>query len=112
MCGKLQYWLLHHTGGKKNILGDWSGWGLVPAAASPCCFYREADDVACVVHGDDFTLEGPADAPKDIAEEMRQFWIIKVRAVLGPLAFHDKGGIDPKPCRPMDGGLPSARGRS
>ena len=64
--------------------------GFVPGEASPCCFYREADDAACVVHGDDFTFEGPPYGLKAIAEEMRQFWIIKVRAVLGPEASDDK----------------------
>ena len=37
-----------------------------------------------------FTFEGPPDALKAIAEEMRQFWIIKVRAVLGPEASDGK----------------------
>ena len=31
--------------------------GFVVGAASPFSFYREKDDVACVVHGDDFTFE-------------------------------------------------------
>ena len=64
--------------------------GFVAGEASPCCFWREADDVSCVVHGDDFTFEGPLDALKAIAEEMRQLWIVKVRAVLGPEPTDDK----------------------
>ena len=70
--------------------------GFVPGGASPRCFWREADDVSCVVHGDDFTFEGPPDALKAIAKEMRQFWIVKVRAVLGPEPTDDKEVSIPK----------------
>ena len=64
--------------------------GFVVEETSPCRFYREGDDVSCVGHGDDFTFEGPPDALKAIAEEMRQFWIVKVRAALGPEPADDK----------------------
>ena len=33
--------------------------GFKPGEASPCCFYNKATEVSCVVHGDDFTFEGP-----------------------------------------------------
>ena len=64
--------------------------GFVGGEASPCCFYTETGDVACVVHVGDLTFEGPPDALKTIAENMQMFWIINVRATLGPDASEDK----------------------
>ena len=58
--------------------------------ASPCCFYREADDVSCVVHGDDFTFESPPEALLEIAEALKKVWLVKVRAMLGPEPKGDK----------------------
>ena len=64
--------------------------GFKAGEGSPCCFYRKRDDVACVVHGDDFTIEGPSESLKEIADAMTKFWLIKVRAVLGPELTDDK----------------------
>ena len=94
VCGKLQYWLY----GMRPASHGWQeeytrrlvGMGFVVGWASPCWLYREADDASCVVHGDDFTFEWPRDALTAIEEEMRQFWIVKVRAVLGPEPTDDK----------------------
>ena len=58
--------------------------GFVAGVGSPCCFERKSDGVACVVHDDDFTFEGPADALKKVAHDLRKVWITKVRAMLGP----------------------------
>ena len=58
--------------------------GFVAGVGSPCCFERKADGIACVVHGDDFTFEGPPEALKKVAEDLRKVWNIKVRATLGP----------------------------
>jgi len=55
-----------------------------------CCFERKTDGVACVVHGDDFTFEGPPWALKKVADDLRKVWIIKVRANLGPEPSDDK----------------------
>ena len=51
---------------------------------------RASDDVACAVHGDDFTFEGPPEALTSVAAALRKFWLIKVRVVLGPDASDDK----------------------
>ena len=32
--------------------------GFANGVASPCCFYHKEKDLACVVHGDDFTCLG------------------------------------------------------
>ena len=66
------------------------GLGFVARKASPCCFLLRADDVACVVHGDDFTFEGPPGALKAITSEMMKNWIVKVRTVLRPEPIDDK----------------------
>ena len=42
------------------------------------------------MHGDDFTFEGPADALSRIPDELREFWLIKVRGLLGPDSTDDK----------------------
>ena len=64
--------------------------GFKPGEASPCCFYREEDDVCCVVHGDDFTFEGPPQALKEVTASLQKVWLVKVRATLGPEATDDK----------------------
>ena len=43
-----------------------------------------------VVHGDDFVFEGPSDVFKEIADALRKYWIIKVRATIGPDPKDDK----------------------
>ena len=43
-----------------------------------------------VVHGDDFTFEGLADALAGIPDELRTFWLMKVRGLLGPDSTDDK----------------------
>ena len=64
--------------------------GFEPGEAAPCCFYREADDVCCVVHGDDFTFEGPPEALKEVTAALQKVWLIKGRATLGPEPSDDK----------------------
>ena len=64
--------------------------GFKPGEASPCCFCREEDDVCCVVHGDDFTFEGPPKALEEVTASLKEVWLIKVRAMLGPEAKDDK----------------------
>ena len=64
--------------------------GFVAGAASPCCFYRASDDVACVVHGDDFTFEGEPSSPQEVAKALAKVWLVKVRGVLGPDPGNDK----------------------
>ena len=64
--------------------------GFVAGVASPCCFYRKEDDVSCVVHGDDFTFEGPPDSLLGISAALQKVWLVKVRAMLGPEKGDDK----------------------
>lgn len=46
--------------------------------------------MACVVHGDDSTFEGPLEAVKNVAEDLRMVGVIKFRATLGPEPGDDK----------------------
>ena len=64
--------------------------GFKLGEASPCCFYRKEDDVCCVVHGDDFAFEGPPKALEEVTASLKEVWLIKVRATLGPEATDDK----------------------
>ena len=93
VCGLLNYWLYGmrpaSNGWQEEYTKQLSLLGFKPGVASPCCFYRAADDVCCVVHGDDFTFEGPPDALKEVAEALRKVWLVKVRAILGPEPWGD-----------------------
>ena len=64
--------------------------GFTAGVASPCCFHRAVDEVSCVVHGDDFTFEGPPEALQAVTQELRKVWLVKVRATLGPEPEDDK----------------------
>ena len=73
-CGQLQYWLY----GMRPASHGWEAEhtrqleavGFVAGAASPCCFHRASDHVACVVHGDDFTFEGEPSSLQEVAEAL------------------------------------------
>ena len=66
-------------------------------AASPCCFHRERDDVACVEHGDDFTFEGEPSSLQEIAEPLAKVWLVKVGGGVGPDPKDYKEILDPQP---------------
>ena len=93
-CGRLNYWLYGMRPASKGWETEYTkrlqALGFIPRKASPCCFYRQADDVSVVVHGDDFVFEGPSDVFKEIANALRKYWIIKLRATIGPDAKDDK----------------------
>ena len=40
--------------------------------------------MSVVVHGDDFVFEGPSGVFDDVVKDLKEYWIIKVRAILGP----------------------------
>lgn len=94
ICGRLNYWLY----GMRPVSKGWEAEytkrrkmiGLLPGRASPCCFHRSEDGVSVVVHGDDFVFEGPSSSFPKIVEALRKYWIIKIRATLGPDKKDDK----------------------
>ena len=94
VCGLLGFWLYAMRpaphGWQEEYTRQLENTGFVAGVVSPCCFERKADGIACVVLGDDFTFEGPPEALKKLAEDLRKVWIIKVRTTLGPEAGDDK----------------------
>ena len=46
--------------------------------------------MACVVHGDDFVFEGDVVALDVLPDQLREFWLIKKRGLLGPESGDDK----------------------
>ena len=86
----LQYWLYGMRpashGWQDEYTKQLTEIGFVAVSASHCCFYRASDDVSCVVHGDDFTFEGPPNSLLGISAALTKVWLAKVRAMLGPEA--------------------------
>ncbi len=93
-CGLLNYWLYGMRpashGWQEEYTKQLEEIGFVAGVASPCCFYRAEDDVCCVVHGDDFTFEGPQEALEGVTKALQKVWLVKVRATLGPEPKDDK----------------------
>ena len=94
VCGLLGFWLYGMRpashGWQEEYTRQLENLGFTTGVGSPCCFERKSDGVACVVHGDDFTFEGPPEALEWVADDLRKVWIIKVRATLGPEPKDDK----------------------
>ena len=65
------------------------GVGFVRGSATPVAFWHPERDLLCIVHGDDFTFSGDEGDLRWIAEKMKQWFELKVRALLG-------GGVDDK----------------
>ena len=94
VCGLLGFWLYGmrpaSAGWQEEYTRQLENLGFTTGIGSPCCFERKSDGVACVVHGDDFTFEGPPEALEKVADDLRKVWMIKVRATLGPEPKDDK----------------------
>ena len=60
--------------------------GRLPHAAST----GKQMTASCVVHGDDFTFEGPREALRGAAAALEQVRLLKAHATLGPEASDDK----------------------
>ena len=94
ICGKLNFWLY----GFRPAASAWErhysslleGVGFRRGKSSPVIFYQPQRSVSCVVHGDDFTLEGEEDDLNWIQKLMKSWFDIKVRARLGPEEKDDK----------------------
>ena len=67
--------------------------GFARGLGSAVVFFHAERDIACVCHGDDFTLVGDEKNLKWIERLMRSWFEIKVRAVLGPDANDDKEAV-------------------
>ena len=94
MCGRLVYWLY----GCRPAAQAWEnfyaekleGVGFKRGDACGVVFYNEERDLTCVCHGDDFTCVGEEEELNWLATEMKKWFELKVRGVLGPEAKDDK----------------------
>jgi hypothetical protein len=94
VCGKLNYWLY----GFRPAASAWErhysslleGVGFRRGLASPVIFHHPGRDMSCVVHGDDFTIEGEDGDLNWIQKELKSWFDIKVRGRLGPEPEDDK----------------------
>ena len=57
--------------------------GFVRGKAAPTVFFNPKTGVRCVVHGDDFTFTGCDIDLADMVKEMKSWYEIKVRAIVG-----------------------------
>ena len=64
--------------------------GFERGAASACCFYHTAKDIAIVVHGDDFTALGEDEDLNWYESELSKYFELKIRGRVGPEASDDK----------------------
>jgi hypothetical protein len=93
-CGILNYWLY----GCRQAAQAWEEHysdklekvGFERGKASPVVFAHRQKDLTCVVHGDDFTFEGEDEDLRWILSEMRGWFEVKLRGVLGPEPEDDK----------------------
>jgi hypothetical protein len=87
VCGRLLRWLYGMRGaaqGWETEFGEkLESIGFTKGKSTPVVFHRDSDDTMLVVHGDDFTFLGYPESLKDILTQMKEWWDIKLRAVVG-----------------------------
>ena len=86
-CGRLRRWLygMRPAGQawEKDYTERLEGIGFERGKAAPTAFFNSKTKVRCVVHGDDFTFLGYPDALEEVAENMKSWYLLKIRGVLG-----------------------------
>ena len=94
MCGKLVFWLYGFrpaaAAWEKFYSEELEGCGFSRGIACGVVFYHEERDIACGVHGHDFTLVGCAEDLLWRKDLMTSWLEIKVRALMGPDPSDDK----------------------
>ena len=87
-CGKLVFWPYGMRPAARGWEDDYKDRmidiGFAEGRAAPTDMVNESTEVRLVVHGDDFTFLGPEVELHKIAEEMKTWYELKVRGVLGP----------------------------
>ena len=94
-CGKLNYWLY----GFRPAAAAWEkhysqlleGVGFVKGRSCGVVFHHPERDVSLAVHGDDFTFCGYCEDLMWIKNLMETWFEIKLRGILGPDDWDDKG---------------------
>ena len=93
-CMRLKRWLYGMrpaaNAWEKDYADRLKGVGFVQGASAPTVFYNPETGLRCVVHGDDFTFLGVEIELKKIEKEMRGWYALKVRGMLGGGLMDDK----------------------
>jgi hypothetical protein len=94
ICGKLNHWLYGFRPAaqawERLYAGKFEGAGFERGFGSSVAFWHRERDLACVVHGDDFTFSGFDEDLVWIEGQMKEWFEIKARAKLGPEDTDDK----------------------
>jgi hypothetical protein len=94
MCGRLLRWLYGMRGAaqgwEKEFGEKLESVGFTKGKSSPVVFHRESDETVLVVHGDDFTFLGYPDVLDELLTDMRSWWDIKLRGIIGSEAEDTK----------------------
>ena len=64
--------------------------GFRRGVSNSTVFWHPEGDISLVVHGDDFTALGPEEELKNFKKQMKSWYEVKVRGVLGPGPLDDK----------------------
>jgi hypothetical protein len=64
--------------------------GFTRGKSTPVVFYRESDEARLVVHGDDFTYLGYPEVLDEVLKHMKEWWDVKLRAVMGDESGDDR----------------------
>jgi hypothetical protein len=92
-CGRLRRWLYGMRPAASAWEKDYSerlqAVGFARGKSAPTVFFNPTTLVRAVVHGDDFTFLGYEEDLRDLEEEMRTWYELKVRGILGGEAGDD-----------------------
>jgi len=97
MCGKLEYWLY----GFRPAAAAWEKFyaekfeeaGFQRGKSCGVVFYHPERDISMAVHGDDFTLVGLEEDLVWIKDLVKQWFEIKVRAIMGHEKKDDRKAV-------------------
>ena len=93
-CGKLRHWLYGFRPAAQawdsHYAANFVGEGFQRGRGASVVFWHADRDVACVVHGDDFTFSGFEEDLNWVEGLMKKWFDVKVRARLGPQKDDDK----------------------
>ena len=93
-CGKLLHWLYGFRSAaqawESHYAANFVGKGFERGRGASVVFWHPDRDLACVVHGDDFTFSGFEEDLDWIEGLMKEWFDVKVRARLGPQEGDDK----------------------
>ena len=63
--------------------------GFLQAKSNACSYFHEERNIRIEVHGDDFTGVGPKREFEWFASELKKFWTVDLRGILGPPSMAD-----------------------